>query len=402
MRRKGPATSYGVEKPDALSAAVQHCASGGNNAELHAIGDNMADGSPSIPHSKGTVVDLFCGVGGLAHGFYLEGFPVGAGVDVDEACKYAFETNNESSFLKEDVGSLSADQLRPYFAEGLPKILVGCAPCQPFSTYTRGGEPKREELVDRFADIICELEPEVVSMENVPRLVKYRDGEVLRSFVSKLKSAKYEVSCGVVYAPNYGVPQRRSRLVLLASRLGEISLEAPSHKRDGYRTVEEAIGGLPAIAAGEVHADDPLHRSSRVSDLNLRRLKASIPGGTWRDWDEDLVAKCHRAETGKTYPGVYGRMRADGLAPTMTTQFFGFGNGRFGHPTQDRAISLREGALLQSFPPAYKFVEPGQPIAMKVMGKLIGNAVPVELSRAIARSIKSHLGAHSGWANSSS
>lgn len=384
-----------------LSASVHQCATGVNKPEEHAIGEIMADGSASIPLPKGTVVDLFCGVGGLAHGFHLEGFPIGAGVDVDGACRYAFETNNDSTFLKEDVGTLTADQLRPYFVEGQPKILVGCAPCQPFSTYTRGGEQKREELVDRFADIICDLEPEIVSMENVPRLVKYRDGEVLRSFVSRLEAAKYNVSCGVVFAPDYGVPQRRSRLVLLASRLGKIALEAPSHARGGYRTVEEVIGNLPPIAAGEAHADDPLHRSSRVSTLNLRRLKASVPGGTWRDWDEELVAACHRAETGKTYPGVYGRMRADGLAPTMTTQFFGFGNGRFGHPTQDRAISLREGALLQSFPEGYQFVEPGRPIAMKVMGKLIGNAVPVALSRAIARSIKSHLGAQSAWASNS-
>jgi len=116
-----------------------------------------------------------------------------------------------------------------------------------------------------------------------------------------------------------------------------------------------------------------------------------MPGGTWRDWPKHLVAECHRECSGQTYPSVYGRMEWDKPAPTMTTQCFGFGNGRFGHPEQDRAISLREAAILQSFPRKYKFVADGGEVQMKVLGRLIGNAVPVELGRAIARSIKSHL-----------
>jgi DNA (cytosine-5)-methyltransferase 1 len=134
-----------------------------------------------------------------------------------------------------------------------------------------------------------------------------------------------------------------------------------------------------------------LHRASALSPRNLRRIRASKPGGTWRDWTDDLVADCHKAETGETYPGVYGRMVWDLPAPTVTTQCHGFGNGRFGHPEQNRAISLREAALLQTFPRRYRFVAPDDPITFHHLGKLIGNAVPVRLGRIIGRSILKHV-----------
>jgi DNA (cytosine-5)-methyltransferase 1 len=192
---------------------------------------------------------------------------------------------------------------------------------------------------------------------------------------------------------DYGLPQSRKRLVVLASKLGPIDLEK-SDAGQPVRTVHDEIGSLPPLQAGSVDPQDRLHRSSMVSELNLKRLRASKPGGTWRDWDPQLVAKCHQAESGKTYSGVYGRMRWDEPSPTMTTLFYGFGNGRFGHPEQDRALSLREGAMLQSFPRDYDFVEPGKPINMRTVGRMIGNAVPVTLGRVIARSVRRHLAAH--------
>jgi DNA (cytosine-5)-methyltransferase 1 len=124
----------------------------------------------------------------------------------------------------------------------------------------------------------------------------------------------------------------------------------------------------------------------------MERMRASKPGGTWRDWPSHLVAECHRKPTGKTYPGVYARMAWDEPSPTLTTQFYGFGNGRYGHPEQDRAISLREGAILQGFPKRYSFVKKGEPVHFKVLGRLIGNAVPVTLGRVIGKSVKAHLG----------
>ena len=145
------------------------------------------------------------------------------------------------------------------------------------------------------------------------------------------------------------------------------------------------------LGHGQVDAIDPLHRASRLSETNLRRITASKPGGTWRDWADDLVASCHKATTGDGYSSVYGRMDWSRPAPTITTQFYGFGSGRFGHPQQNRALSLREGALLQGFPKDYAFCDPGKRVEFTTVGRLIGNAVPVRLSSAIARAVKRHL-----------
>jgi len=139
---------------------------------------------------------------------------------------------------------------------------------------------------------------------------------------------------------------------------------------------------------------DRLHQSAGLDPINLKRIKASVPGGTWRDWPKDLVAECHKKRSGKTYPSVYGRMVWDAPSPTITTQFYGFGNGRFGHPEQNRAISLREGAVLQSFPKSYKFVAPGTPISFTSVGRLIGNSVPVKLGKAIGQSFVDHARQH--------
>ncbi|MER8859962.1 DNA cytosine methyltransferase [Mesorhizobium sp. M0757] len=341
--------------------------------------------------SRGSVIDLFCGAGGLSHGFKLEGFDVVAGVDIDEKCRFPFERNNDAPFLLEDVGTIDADALGERFVSGSPRVLVGCAPCQPFSKYSQGREDGRWQLLEHFSRLIREIQPDIVSMENVPRLQKFRDSAVFDAFVRALRNADYFVDWKIVYCPDFGIPQYRSRLVLLASRLGPPGVPAPTHTPDRYLTVRQTIGDLPPIAAGGAHATDDLHRCSALSASNEKRMHASRPGGSWRDWSEELVTACHRRETGKGYSSVYGRMSWDEPAPTMTTQFFGFGNGRFGHPEQDRAISLREGALIQTFPPNYAFVPDGQKVEMKSIGRLIGNAVPVDLGRAIARRIRSHL-----------
>lgn len=341
----------------------------------------------------GSVVDLFCGAGGLAHGFFNEGFRVEAGVDLDPACKYPFERNNRSTFHQIDMTEADAATIAALMPETGPRILVGCAPCQPFSTYTQKRMDFQYGLVPKFAEIICEVKPDVVSMENVPALVDYHNGRLLADFIERLEAAEYHVSKQIVYLPDYGLAQKRKRLVVLASRLGQILLEPPPTPVQP-ETVQDVIGNLPPLRAGEVDPADALHCASRVSDLNLRRLQASKPGGTWRDWNAELVAKCHRESTGKGYGAVYGRMRWDEPAPTMTTLFYGFGNGRFGHPEQDRALSLREGALLQTFPPDYQFAEPGKKPNMRTTGRLIGNAVPVALGRIIARSVRRHLSLH--------
>jgi DNA (cytosine-5)-methyltransferase 1 len=134
-----------------------------------------------------------------------------------------------------------------------------------------------------------------------------------------------------------------------------------------------------------------LHRARNLSPLNVKRIRATPEGGSWKDWDDSLVLKCHKKESGQTYKSVYGRMKWDDVSPTLTTQCTGYGNGRYGHPEQDRAISLREAAILQSFPKHYEFINPKEKFYPTVIEQHIGNAVPVRLSAVIAKSVKKHL-----------
>ena len=336
----------------------------------------------------GEVVDLFCGVGALSHGLKRAGFDILAGYDTDENCKYAFEKNNNSSFFARDVSELTPAEIKSHFTGRLPSVLAGCAPCQPFSTYKqRYAEDPQWGLVTAFANLAAEVQPDFITMENVPTLVKYKDGAVFSEFVTRIREAGYRVQWSVVKCELFGVPQRRRRLVFLASKNLNLPPLAPTS--DSATTVREAIGWLPKIDAGQEDPQDPLHTSSALSALNLKRIRASKPGGTWRDWPKKLVAECHKRPTGTTYPGVYARMSWDEPSPTMTTQCYGYGNGRFGHPEQDRAISLREAAILQSFPPDYEFFPPAQKPQFKQVGRWIGNAVPVKLAEAIGELIAS-------------
>ena len=213
----------------------------------------------------------------------------------------------------------------------------------------------------------------------------------MADFVELLKSEHYNVSYSVVYCPDYGVPQTRKRLVLLASRLGEIKLIPPTHKEEDYVTVRDTIGHLPKLNAGEINAEDPLHRSTALTAINLKRIKSTPEGGGWHDWPEELVLDCHKKKAGKTYGSVYGRMNWDKPSPTMTTQCTGLGNGRFGHPEQDRAISIREAAMLQTFPKTYKFFNNEENISITLASRYIGNAVPPRLGEVIGKSIMTHL-----------
>lgn len=335
-------------------------------------------------------VDLFCGAGGLTHGLIGEGIPVIAGIDVDERCRHPFEANNGARFIKKDIAEIGPNELRNLYGNTEIRILAGCAPCQPFSTYFQrypNVTSARWSLLYQFVRLIDSIRPEIITMENVPLVKKHA---VFNDFIASLKRMNYNIWQDVVDCIQYGLPQTRRRMVVVASMLGSIELISPTNERPC--TVRDAIEYLPPIEAGGFSELDTFHTASTLSELNLTRIRASRPGGTWRDWPSQLVAPCHCRETGRTYPGVYGRMTWDDPSPTITTQFYGFGNGRFGHPVQDRAISLREGALLQGFPDTYSFVPDGNPIHFKALGRMIGNAVPVALGRVIGRSIARHLG----------
>lgn len=338
-------------------------------------------------------VDLFCGIGGLTKGLSLAGVNVVAGYDIDGTCKFAYESNNEAKFIHKNVEDITAEEINEAFKEDDVRMIVGCAPCQPFSRYSlryrkEGRTDDKWKLLYSFSRLVRECLPDIVSMENVPSLA---NEQVFEDFVQQLQDLEYFVDWSIVYCPDYGVPQKRKRLVLMASRFGDIRLIPPIYEENNYRTVRMAIGNLPRIADGEVCANDLMHRASRLSEINRSRIRQSVPGGTWRDWDDNIKLKCHSKKSGASYPSVYGRMNWDEPSPTITTQFYGYGNGRFGHPEQDRAISLREGALLQSFPDDYIFIDDEHPAQKRELGTHIGNAVPVELGRAIGISIQQHL-----------
>ncbi len=342
------------------------------------------------------VVDLFCGVGGLTCGMKQAGFKVVAGFDNDKTCEYAYSFNNQTHFICKNIREVEASDIDEYYSEGADKILVGCAPCQPFSTmsYKRFKSSSREldgkyDLLKEFGRLITSVYPSIVSMENVPEI---RRSGVFKDFIKTLQDEGYYTDGGqVVYCPDYGIPQNRHRFILLASKYGEIHLLPPTHIRRNV-TVRPFIEGLPSIAAGETCKTDSLHRAASLSSINLRRIQASIPGGTWKDWPEELRCKCHMKDTGQTYTSVYGRMSWDKIGPTMTTQFFCYGTGRYGHPEQDRALSLREGALLQTFPQNYEFFPPEKhDYSMRDVARHIGNAVPVRLGEIIGESISRHI-----------
>ncbi len=341
-----------------------------------------------------SAIDLFCGIGGLSYGLKMSGIKVKAGIDIDETCEYTYSKNNKADFILQDISKITGKELLDkYWTEKSDiKLLVGCAPCQPFSSHSNKRKNKENDpkwdLIKQFQRLIEEIDPEIVSMENVPNLANQN---VFKEYCDFLVENNYHVYFEKVFLPNYGLPQKRRRLVLLASKLGKIKLIPFTHNPDNYKTTKDAISFLPPVKAGEINKDDPLHRTYKLSPINLKRIKSSKPNGTWLDWDEELRLECHKKASGQTYKSVYGRMSWDEPSPTITTQFYNYGTGRFGHPSQNRALTIREGALLQTFPKDYIFHKKGDDIKIAKIAVHIGNAVPVDLGYVIGKSIHQHL-----------
>lgn len=342
------------------------------------------------------VIDLFCGIGGLSYGLKCQGMKILAGFDLDYTCQYAYETNTGGKFYYRDVKTISGDEINKLYSQkkNVIKVLAGCAPCQPFSSYAFKNKNKDKDkynLLYEFGRLVKEVHPDIVTMENVPAIASFKLKSVLADFVEVLQNEGYNVKYKVVYCPDYGIPQTRKRLVLLASRLGNIDLISPTHKKENYVTVKDAIGHLPPLEAGQGCPTDALHRCRALSPLNLQRLKSTPYGGSWKDWPADLMLECHKKESGKSFGSVYGRMVWEEPSPTMTTLCTGIGNGRFGHPVQDRAISAREAALFQTFPITYKFFPNEEEVSLTKASRYIGNAVPPRLGEIIAQSIILHV-----------
>lgn len=338
-------------------------------------------------------VDLFCGAGGPLCGLQQAGIRMCAVIDADPSCRYPFEANIGAPFHVMDARDTSVKFFRSCDPPGSARMLAGCAPCQPFSCYSRTWNGDVWTLLTRFAELVKSVRPEIVTMESVPGLKRH---PVFGRFTGALDRVGHRRRHGTVDCSRDGVPQTRRRLVIPASRLGDIGPTTPERAGRGRATASDAIGYMNSIAAGGASRRDHLHRSISMSGLNIERIKRSKPGGTCEDWDPGLRAGCHRRTAWATYAAVYGRRSRNRPGPTTTTQFNGFGSGRFGHPEQDRARPLREGAPLQTFPAKYKFVPRGEDVRIRNVARMIGNAVPVRLGRAIGACIAGHLVKHDG------
>jgi len=355
---------------------------------------------------KISAVDLFCGAGGLSYGLEQAGISVVSGIDNNPDCKYPYEQNIDATYVQSKVEPLSSDPERiarmfPWDAD--LKVLGACAPCQPYSTMGHVKDKSHADhdkwgLLRDVIQIIDYVEPDVVVTENV---LQIQDDSVYDDFIAYLDDNDYYLNSEEnrnVYCPEHGIPQNRKRWVVMASKRGEISLPEPLYTEESsYPTVRESIGHLPAIQAGEVHPVNKLHRSQNLSELNMERIQNIEPGDDWGVWEdsglEHLLAECHKKASGSSYTAPYSRLEPDKIAPTITTQFYNYGSGRFGHydTDQDRALSLLEGALLQTFPEDYDFYEDWDEVGVSNLGKLIGNAVPPRLGERIGEGIVQHV-----------
>lgn len=342
------------------------------------------------------VHDFFCGCGGTSAGLREAGLDIRLGIDIDPDAKRTFEANfPEAVFLKRDIYELPVDTLSPYIIRDSNTLLLFscCAPCQPFSRQNknRDSTDKEGRLLYEFSRFVEYYLPELIFLENVPGLqnVDGGAGGPFHDFVIFLRTLNYNLDYGVINSQDYGVPQRRKRLILVASLLGEITLPRKTHgpgtANPSFSTVWDWISDFPPIAAGETHRDVINHRAANLSQLNLERIRVTPPGGGRLDWPQELVLECHSREY-QGHTDVYGRMHKNRPASGLTTRCISLSNGRFGHPEQDRAISLGEAARLQTFSRDFVFIG-----SLNSMARQVGNAVPV----LIAQTFGSHFIAHS-------
>ena len=342
------------------------------------------------------VFDFFSGCGGASCGFQAAGLDVVFALDCDPAAKRTYALNfPDVHFELADIRAVGIEQVqrRVDAAGSSPTLFSGCAPCQPFTkqntTHPDLDHDDRVPLLLRFANLVEACLPDLVFVENVPGLQHFdRSSQPFDTFLKRLAVCRYNVAFRSIRLMKYGVPQSRRRLVLVASRHGAIELPPETHgpgaPTQRYETVRDWIAHLPPIGAGEEHPDVTNHRAARLSALNVKRIQATPEGGSHRDWPDTLKLACHKGFDG--YTDVYGRMAWDAPASGLTTRCISYSNGRFGHPEQHRAISVREAARLQTFPDEFTFEG-----TLGAMAKQIGNAVPVRLADVVGRHFIDHL-----------
>jgi DNA (cytosine-5)-methyltransferase 1 len=337
--------------------------------------------------------DFFSGCGGTSQGMREAGLRVRFGIDLDPDAGATYQANfPKAAFVQRDIRGLKTKELAPHVraSEGRAMLFAACAPCQPFSKQRRssGRSDGSRDLLRAFHRFVRCFRPEYVFIENVPGLQSVNDTRgPFVEFLKLLTKLGYWHCHKIIYACHYGVPQRRRRLILVASRLGPISFPKPTHGPSGNKkalpTVWEAIGHLPRIKAGQSDPKILNHRAANLSDLNLKRIRATKSEGTRTRWPAKLVLGCHENHAGHT--DVYGRMAKHLPSAALTTRCISLSNGRFGHPTQHRAISVREAACLQTFPMDFEFFG-----SLASMSRQVGNAVPVTMARVFGKAIQRH------------
>jgi DNA (cytosine-5)-methyltransferase 1 len=348
---------------------------------------------------RAIAIDVFSGAGGLSLGLTNAGFRVAAAVEIDTEATQTYKANHRRTrVLNQDVRTVQGTSLKKDLR--CVDLLAGCAPCQGFSSLTQKQrrEDPRNTLVLEMARLAEELRPRVFLMENVPGVLT-RGKKLYRQLVQRLEDSGYRLTEAVLQMADYGVPQSRRRLVLLGGRGFKLKLPEPTHDREGrenrlpWRTLRNAIGGMPtppSLSKAWKRGGPRIAGWHVVRDLQAqteRRLRAAIPGGSWQSVRASVRPKCHRGSY-VGFTNVYGRMTWDEPSVTMTAGCTTPCKGRFGHPDRRRTtISVREAALIQTFPTDYAFETDG----MECVCEMLGNAVPPLFAKVLGASILADL-----------
>jgi DNA (cytosine-5)-methyltransferase 1 len=351
---------------------------------------------PSASNDELTAIDLFAGCGGLTAGLRAAGFRVVAAVEKDHDAAESYAANHKGVRLyREDIcrvspGGVLADL---GMAPGEVDLIAGCPPCQGFTRLTENNarEDPRNGLVRQYLHYVREILPRACMLENVPGLTK-RGKPFFVELCEGLEEAGYVVTHDVLELADYGVPQFRKRLVLLASREGRIAIPRPTHKKN-RRTVKSVIGNLPSpplrseVVAGDVEPAYEWHYARDVAPVVRQRLEHALAnGGSRTSLPRDLRLACHQRRPNGYYD-VYGVMSWDAPSPTITSGCTNASKGRFGHPEEPRPLTAREAARLQTFPLNYKFKGSG----LESVAAQIGNALPKRFAKVVGQAVARHL-----------
>jgi DNA (cytosine-5)-methyltransferase 1 len=331
-------------------------------------------------------VDLFSGCGGLTEGMHQAKFKTEIAFEIDYIASRAYKLNHpETNVITKDIRKVSIDEIKENLGNKTIHLLAGCPPCQGFSSIRRLNraipvEDERNSLIMEYVRLVKELNPYTIMMENVPGLIQY---DLFKNAINILtEELNYNVDYKVVNVKDYGVPQSRRRLVLVGSRLGKINVAMPLAEK---QTVRSTIEGLPFPE----NSNDPIHKIFPIHKPHIQKRIEMTPknGGSRKDLPAEFSLKCHQAEN-VGFNDVYGRLRWDDQSTTITGGCLNPSKGRFLHPEQDRNISAREAAMLQSFPKDYKFP---LDIPKTNLALMIGNALPPKFSYYQSDNIRRHI-----------